>query len=95
MKIISKFRQHTKVRLRERYGIVCNKEDLKQMRTLILKNESIPIHKLSINVKLHLIKFEGIDIFVLYHKKYKEIITAYPQNNIFASLVQGNLVGNW
>ena len=76
----NKFRQHTKIRLRERYGLKCSKQDLKLMKRIITEKKSTPVRSISNNIRLHLINFNGSDILVMYHKKYKEIITVYPND---------------
>jgi len=72
-------RQHTKKRLLERYNLICNNDEIKQITNIIIKGKSTPLHSISSNVDIHKIPFKNRNIIALFHKKCKEIITVNPE----------------
>ena len=72
----NKFRKHTINRLRERYEVDFNNEDLKNMKELILIGKTKPIKALSNSRTIHKIYYKKLSFIVIYNKNYKEIATA-------------------
>jgi len=71
----NKFRRHTINRLKERYDVEFNNEDLKNMKKLIISGKTESIKAFSKSRTLHKIWYKELIIIAIYNKNYKEIAT--------------------
>ena len=70
-------RRHVKKRADQRYEIKLTKDDLRDITAKIRSGDSVPIDcpNNTLNKRRHKVTFNGQDIIVVYHKKYKELVT--------------------
>jgi len=73
---------HSKKRAKERYNINLTKADAVRIIELIQKERTKPVRSLSLRKKVHLVHYNNQDIFVVYCKKTKTILTLLPKENI-------------
>jgi hypothetical protein len=71
-------RRHFKMRLLERYGILCNNDMYRSFISQVKKQESKPLLAQSRTRVIHEIYYEDRPIWVVYDKKRHEFCTALP-----------------
>lgn len=71
-------RHHFKSRLTERIGIVLTDHIMQSLLSQIYNGSSEVIYRESLTKSCHKVNYNDIEFAVIYSKKYKTFITAFP-----------------
>lgn len=69
------FRNHTKRRANERFGLNLTSQDTRLIRQLIKDGKSEFIRRTSLDRSLHRVTYQGKVMIVVYSKRHNEIVT--------------------
>jgi len=65
---------HFKTRMEERYGIICNKNKMEQLKRIVKKH---PLYKMKRNLIKCEIELDNKNMTVVFDKKSNRIVTVY------------------
>jgi len=77
-----KLRRHFNLRLNQYYELRANKEEMKQIIKLIMEGQVIYVGKVTNTRSFFIVEFKNKDVLLLYSKKLKTLVTAYPLDSI-------------
>lgn len=80
-------RKHAKRRALERYEIVLNRRDLKEIARMIQNGKSILLRRQSIARAHHEVEFCGVKMRLVYDLLRGEIVTFLPMENVDCGMV--------
>lgn len=75
-------RIHAKRRAVERYSLDLNRQDLRNIVTVIQSNKATPVEKQSHRVTVFDLTYNEVDVRVVYDKQRKTIVTFLPKEDL-------------
>jgi hypothetical protein len=74
-------RAHFKRRVMERFGFEPNRHEIEAAINTIQANRAIPFGRSSANRSRHILAIRGTEMVIVYDRKRKVLVTAWPPNS--------------
>ncbi len=78
---------HTKRRMLERFGLEINGEEVDELCRQITHNEATHVRKLSLSRTLWRVMFKEVEVYVVYDKNQKNIVTVKRPDQIYDTIL--------